>query len=208
MWKINPAHIYYTKSTKKYCKEQAAHITAFKQVNKDALMGARILHDDGGAYKLDGFLILEEFANKIIVLPPNQHGELSVLDNKLNAVAKAMWKAERTNVDFAYDSLLLLHCINRMSDESISLWWDQNFMLKQAEVTLKAVEAQLSSEADRQFVKSFRTSILLHMMCGPRNIMRLMRSLKNAWWILAWTGLIGINKSTVNNFARSSRNHD
>ena len=153
MWKINPAHIYYTKSTKKYCKEQAAHITAFKQVNKDALMGARILHDDGGAYKLDGFLILQEFANKIIVLPPNQHGELSVLDNKLNAVAKAMWKAERTNVDFAYDSLLLLHCIDRMSDESISLWWDQNFMLKQAEVILKAVEAQLSSKGGRPSIR-------------------------------------------------------
>jgi len=144
-FKINPQHIYFTKSSKKYCKEQQAHITQFLHVNRAALRGARILHDAGPAYKKDGHYILEDGANMVVVLPAAQHGELSVLDNKLNAVAKLMWKKERTNTDFAYDALLLLHCINKVRDESISTWWDQNFLLSAQELTLKGVEAQLSS---------------------------------------------------------------
>jgi transposase len=143
-WKIDPAQIYYTKSSKKYCKEQQIHISEFHRVNRDALVGARIFHDAGGAFKMDGEYILEDGANCVVVLPPLQHGELSVLDNKLNAVAKQIWKAQRTNTDFAHDALLLLHCFNSVSDESISSWWDHNFLLQAPQVTLKAVEEQLS----------------------------------------------------------------
>ena len=59
----------------------------FERRNRAALTGARILHDHGGAFKKDGQFILAERADRVVALPSEQHGELSVLDNLLFAIA-------------------------------------------------------------------------------------------------------------------------
>ena len=62
--------------------------------------------------KLNGESVFEEDAHKLYVFPLEQHGALSVLDNKLNAVAKTRWRQNRGNEDFSKDALLLLKYIN------------------------------------------------------------------------------------------------
>lgn len=51
-------------------------------------------------------VFLADGANRLEVLPSEQHGKLSPLDNWLNAIAKNLWKADRKNMDFSRDSLL------------------------------------------------------------------------------------------------------
>jgi hypothetical protein len=148
-YRIRTDIIYFTKSTKKYCKEQQAHYTQFHQVNKDALSGSRILHDGGTAFKIDGQLIMDDGANRTVVLPSLQHGELSVCDNKLNAVAKALWKQMRTNIDHSYDAVLLLHCIQVTKKESIQAWWQENFLLGASRLTLRVVDTQLKKKGKK-----------------------------------------------------------
>jgi hypothetical protein len=148
-YRIRTDIIYFTKSTKKYCKEQQAHYTQFHQVNKDALSGSRILHDGGTAFKIDGQLIMDDGANRSVVLPSLQHGELSVCDNKLNAVAKALWKQMRTNIDHSYDAILLLHCIQVTKKESIQAWWQENFLLGASRLTLRVVDTQLKKKGKK-----------------------------------------------------------
>jgi hypothetical protein len=143
--KISPDQIYYTKSDRHYCKEQQSQVVAFQQRNRAALEGAHILHDAGFAFKMDGEYILAEQATRVVVLPPEQHGELSVLDNKVNAVAKALWVAHRHNQDFAWDAFLLLVYLERVGQDSITSFWTKNFLLDVPELTLKAVEERLSN---------------------------------------------------------------
>lgn len=161
-FRVKLAQIYYTRSTKKYCQEQQAHITAFHQVNRDQLLGARILHDGGGAYKIDGEYILDDGANLVLVLPSAQHGELSPLDNKLNAVAKLLWKQRRTGKDHAYDAFLLLVCIMQTSAESIRSWWTQNFLLDAKSLTLGAVEEALAKKGGKTPIRQALADEYLH----------------------------------------------
>ena len=93
---------------------------------------------------MNGDYLLEEYADMLCIFPPEQHGELSVLDNKLNAVAKKLWREKREDKDFSYDALLLLKCIGDVKQSSITEWWEENFMLKTKNLTLEAVEAHLS----------------------------------------------------------------
>ena len=62
----------------------------FEKRNRDVLTGARVLHDQGGSFKMDREFILAERSQKVIAFPAEQHGELSVLDNKLTAVASKL----------------------------------------------------------------------------------------------------------------------
>ena len=137
--------IFYTKSSKKYCAEQAAHISTFKSIYRQELADCRILHDGGSAYKLEGEYILEDGASELEILPSIQHGRLSPLDNKLNAVAKNLWKADRSNKDFVYDSLLLMKKLESVGQDDISKWWVENFMLDAPELTLNFVAKRLES---------------------------------------------------------------
>ena len=93
---------------------------------------------------MDGEYILAEHADRVVVLPPMQHGELSVLDNKVNAVAKALWRSHRHNQDFAWDAFLLLVDLENVGQDSIKSFWDKNFLLDVPELTLRAVEERLS----------------------------------------------------------------
>lgn len=141
--KISRDQIYYEKSVKKYCKEQQAQVVEWERVNRAGLGGAHVLVDDGGAWKMDREQILAGSAKRVEVMPSAQHGELSVLDNKVNAVAKAQWRQQRHNVDHSWDAFLLLALLERVGQDSITSFWNHNFLLDAAEVTLRAVEERL-----------------------------------------------------------------
>lgn len=141
---IRRDQIFYIKSTKKYCKEDSGQVVAFEQRFRDKLRGARILHDAGGSFKINKQLILGERADEVIVLPPDQHGELSVLDNKLNAVAKKLWRQDRCDHDFSWDAFLLLRKLQDVGEDSIISWWRTNFMLDLPEITRSLVDERLT----------------------------------------------------------------
>lgn len=151
---IQTTQIIYTRSSKTYCKEQSVHISTFRMVNNKAFMNARIIHDKGGAFKVEGHDIFEEDADRIELLPAAQHGELSPLDNKFNRIAKQFWASIREDTDFSFDSLLLLHCIMGVRDESISKWWRENFILDAPMPTLNLVMSHLQESPGRSHLRS------------------------------------------------------
>jgi len=152
--RISRDQIFYSKSSRHYCKESQDQVVAFEQKNRTALTGAHVLHDAGGAFKKDGEYIFAERSDKVIVLPPVQHGELSVLDNKVNAVAKAQWRAARHNEDFSWDAFLLLVYLERVGQDSITSFWTKNFLLDEQQLTVKAVETQLNQVNKRDMVRA------------------------------------------------------
>ncbi len=151
--KILRNQIYYEKSAKKYCKESQNQVVEFEKRNRAALTGARILHDMGGAFKMDGEFLLAERANKVIPLPAEQHGELSVLDNKFNAVVKELWRAKRHNGDFSWDAFLLFIFVHRVGQDSITSWWTQNFLLDVPNLTLSVVDKRLKEVSGRRPIR-------------------------------------------------------
>lgn len=152
--KISRDQIFFSRSARHYCKESQDQVVAFEQKNRAALRGARIIHDAGGAFKKDGEYILSERADRVVVLPPVQHGELSVLDNKVNAVAKAQWRAARHNEDFSWDAFLLLVYLERVGQDSITSFWTKNFLLDEPQLTVEAVERRLSKVNKRDMVRA------------------------------------------------------
>ena len=142
--KISRDQIYYEKSSKKYCKEKQSQVVEFERRNRDALRGAHVLVDAGGAFKLDGDQIVAGSARRVEVMPAAQHGELSVLDNKVNAVAKAQWRQLRHNIDHSWDAFLLLVCLERVGQDSITSFWKHNLLLDAPAVTVSAVEDRLA----------------------------------------------------------------
>ena len=142
---LDDGQIVYVESGKKYCKEAQWQVGHFKSVYRSELAGTRVLADQGGSFKIGGEFILADGANMYYSMPSAQHGQMSVLDNKLNAVAKALWRAERTSSDFIYDDILLLRCLQRVGQDSISSWWESNFLIKKGRPTLQDVEDMLGS---------------------------------------------------------------
>jgi transposase len=142
-WHIDRDRIVYAKSNKSYCKESQAQVAHFKRVYGRQLQGARVLHDDGNAFKKDGELMLADGADRCVVFPPVTHGELSVLDNKVFAVAKNQWRTERGGTDLSRDDLYLLWCIDWARKEAIRSYWDHNFMLDVKKLSLAAAEERL-----------------------------------------------------------------
>ena len=67
--KIQRDQIYYEKSARKYCKESRAQVIEFECRNRVALTGARVIHNQGGAFKLDHEYILGERADRVAPLP-------------------------------------------------------------------------------------------------------------------------------------------
>ena len=151
--KIRRDQIYYEKSARKYCKESRAQVIEFERRNRVALTGARVIHDQGGAFKLDREYILGEQADRVAPLPAEQHGELSVLDNKLNAVAKQKWRSYRHNGDHAWDGFLLLVELEQVGQDSITSWWTYNFLLGVPEITLTAVRDCLREVKGRRPIR-------------------------------------------------------
>ena len=89
----------------------------------------------------------------LFALPSEQHGQLSVLNNKLNAVAKNLWRAIRQNVDYAYDAVLLLRCLDEVKQTSITKWLEENFLLKEKELTIERGRSHLSKNKKHQILR-------------------------------------------------------
>jgi len=143
--------IIYEKSASKYCKESQDQVAHFKNVYRRKLRGTRVLHDDGNSFKKNGELILEDGADRCIVFPAVTHGELSVLDNKLFAVAKNKWRTERSGINLSRDDLHLLWCIDWATKEAIRSYWRWNFMLDVPQLSLAAAEDQLRGKKKKSF---------------------------------------------------------
>lgn len=152
-WNIALDRIIYEKSNKQYCAEATDKIAHFKHVYYDELEDCRIIHDDGNSFKKDDELIFDEVADRVVVLPSVCHGELSVLDNKLFAVAKNQWRTERPGDDFSQDALYLLWCIDWAEPEHVQGYWTRNFMLDIQPLSLAAVHDRLMSERTKGFVR-------------------------------------------------------
>lgn len=75
------------------------------------------------------------------------------MDNKLNAVAKNIWRAKRQNNDFSYDALLLLKCIDDIKQEDITSWWKSNFMMDTKNLTMTNIMASLSKVKGKQILR-------------------------------------------------------
>ena len=132
--------IVYTHSQKKYCKEQSAQVAHFKQLYKKELEGMRVIIDGGNSFKIGGNQILEEVAEEVFVLPSMSHGLLSPCDNNANGVAKQKWRSERPHNDPAHVALHLMACFDWETASNIQHYWDRNFFLGRAQLTLPAVE--------------------------------------------------------------------
>ena len=150
---IDPSRIVYGKSKDQYCKESTAQVVHFKQVYSKELEGCVIFLDLGNAWKLEGELVLEELAEKIIQFPGEQHGELSTLDNKVNAIAKNMWIARRENVDVSKDALLLLQCFDSVKQADVTSFWESNFMWNTKNLTLNKVKEHLQEVKGRTILR-------------------------------------------------------
>jgi hypothetical protein len=73
---------------KKYNYESSAMIAHFKNVYRKKLAGTRVIHDRGNSFKIDSEFILADGTDRLEILPSVTQGELSPLDNKINAIAK------------------------------------------------------------------------------------------------------------------------
>jgi hypothetical protein len=131
-------------------------IAHFKNVYRKELSGTGILHDGGNSFKFDGEFILEDGADRHVVLPTATHGELSPLDNRVNAIAKNKWRTERSGEDFSYDDLYLLWCFDWVEPKAIRSFWDHNFLLGTKKVSLVAVKDQLQGKHFSRASKFFR----------------------------------------------------
>ena len=143
LWELEPWQIVYEKSSKKYWAEGSDTIGHYKALFRKELQGCRVLHDGGGAFKIKGEYILGDGADILLTFPMESHGELSVLDNKIFAIAKAWWRVERKKMISSKHALYLLYCIDSVKKESIKSMWDQNFFLGEKKLSLATVEDHL-----------------------------------------------------------------
>ena len=92
------------------------------------------------------------------------------MDNKLNAVAKNIWRAKRQNNGFSYDALLLLKCIDDIKQEDITSWWKSKFMMDTKNLTMTNIMASLSKVKGNQILRETKKrNILNHTLNGFEN---------------------------------------
>ena len=142
--------VVFEKSDQVYCKEERSQVQHYLEEYREELQGTRVIVDAGNSWKFakikgenEAEQVLAEVAERVLVLPSIQHGKLSVCDNKLNAVAKARWRSERTNTDIVYDTLYLIKCLDEVEQSSITSWWKENFMMEEEDLTLAKVSEHL-----------------------------------------------------------------
>ena len=140
---IERDRVIYVAGGKKYNYESSAMIAHFKNVYRGELAGTRMIHDGGNSFKIDGEFILADGADRLEILPSATHGELSPLDNKINAIAKNQWRTERSGDDFSKQDLYLLWCFDWAEPAAIKSCWTQNFMLDVKKLSLAATADRL-----------------------------------------------------------------
>ena len=161
------------KKNKTYCRECTEQVSKFKAKYSKELLGTRVLHDGGVSFIWEGEFIFADGANRLLTLPSDQHGELSVLDCKFNAVAKILCRNNRTFEDFTHDALLLLQCIDVVDQESITTWLTNNFMLGKTDLSYAKVEAHLRKTQTFDFGREVKINGFLytyHMWLGGQRV--------------------------------------
>ncbi len=143
---ISRDRVVYIPSKKSYCAESSDLIGHFHSVYRKELTGTRVLHDGGNSFKKGSEFILADGADRHFILPAATHGELSPLDNKVNAIAKNKWRTERQNEDFSYDDLYLLWCFDWVEPVAIKSCWTKNFLLNEKKMSLAATADQLKGD--------------------------------------------------------------
>lgn len=146
---IERDRIYYLKSDALYCKESLDQVAEFKNRYRSRLRGCRILHDAGNSFMRNGVDILEEEADRVEIFPSLSHGELSVLDNRLFAVAKNQWRSERGSGDMSRQDLYLLWCIDWAKAQAIRHYWTNNFLTRVKKITVEACAKRLKHSNGR-----------------------------------------------------------
>jgi hypothetical protein len=128
---------------KQYCAEKYTHWKHVVGVLHDKFAGARLVRDGGSAYMKDGRSVFAGVVESEFVMGSAHHGLMSVIDNKLNALAKNWWRAERENCDERWDALVLLRALEWVRPLHIQHMWERNFLLGENKPTLAAVEDML-----------------------------------------------------------------
>jgi hypothetical protein len=136
---VSTKQIHFIRSEKKYCKESVDHVVHFMHHYGQQLSKAFILHDGGNSFKMDGRFIMVGRDNTVLCFPTETHGELSVLDNLANAIAKQVWRARRPADDMAKADLFLLRCIMDVKGDQIKDMWRKNLFLHRNTPGLKEV---------------------------------------------------------------------
>jgi transposase len=158
-WSIQPSQIVYVEGGKQYCAEASWQVGHFLDEYRDSLRGAHVVHDAGNSFKIDQQWILADGAGMHYVFPSAPHGELSVNDNHLFAIAKAYWRAEREQYcgnDFSKQALYLVYCIDWVKSEAVRKCWTQNFLLDLPKPTLKACDERLKANNRLTFANQTR----------------------------------------------------
>ena len=97
--------------------------------------------DNGYSMKRDKQPIFAEWAEQARFLAAEPHGELSVVDNFGNAIAKNNWTANRDpDAPEWVDTLNLLVEYDSLKTEAIQSMWTHNFLLDVPKLTRAAVD--------------------------------------------------------------------
>jgi hypothetical protein len=91
---IERDRVIYIPGGKKYNYESSAMIAYFKNIYRKELAGTRVIYNGGNLFKINSEFILADGADRLEILLSATHGELSPLDNKINAIAKNQWRTE------------------------------------------------------------------------------------------------------------------
>ena len=109
-------------------------------VKKYDWVDCHVIHDDGNSWKPKGDdIFLEYKAARVSVMPHNPHGELSPCDNSYHAVVKEAERASRPdNASDAEITIRTMHYLLHVKADSVRSFWNRNFMLDQAALSLAA----------------------------------------------------------------------
>ena len=121
---------------------------------------------DGGPslkMKVNGetLFVLDDGIDEYVVIPTATHGELSILDNKLFAVAKRWWRLHRHKYPFYLQDLYLLYCIDSVAHDKIQRMWTKNFLLGSKQVSFKEVEDLLSHATKATIIRQNQAEMYL-----------------------------------------------
>ena len=194
-WGIDPSRIVYEPSQKQYCAESAAQVGHFATVYRTKLRHSRVLHDAGNAFKRDGQYILADGASMHFVFPPAPHGEMSILDNNLFAIAKKWWRSEREKAcgqNFSKQALFLLKCIDRISSDQVQAAWTKNFLLDKEKPSLQVLDERLrasnrlifsNQQREFEYMEAYNTWLKDHEPEEPPEVFEALNStLDGAYW--------------------------
>ena len=79
--------------------------------------------------------IFAEDGIRLETLPTETHGELSILDNCVFAIAKTWWTNSKWYEDPVLGALYLIHCIDSVNFDEVEQMWRSNFFMDYRNLT-------------------------------------------------------------------------